>query len=95
MSCTCHAFTAPTGVEGSPGFAHQDAAQSQDSLSGGALVDTLADALQSGAEWQQTAQMLRQKADSLDSADRYDAHMEMGMLLASRLVWQSHSHISN
>ncbi|KAL0018839.1 hypothetical protein WJX77_012016 [Trebouxia sp. C0004] len=51
----------------------------------GALVDELAEAVQqNGGDWQQTAQALRQRADALDSADCYDAHMEMGMLLTAR-----------
>ena len=51
----------------------------------GALVDELAEAVQQDdGEWQQTAHALRQRADALDSADCYDAHMEMGMLLTAR-----------
>lgn len=57
----------------------------QEDHSCGALVDELADALQQkDADWQQQADALRQRADALDSADRYDAHMEMGMLLTAR-----------
>lgn len=58
----------------------------QDIKDSAALVDKLAAAVQSRADWQETAQTLRQQADSLDAADRYDAHMEMGTLLASRSV---------
>ncbi|DBA76151.1 TPA: hypothetical protein ACH3X1_009885 [Trebouxia sp. C0004] len=57
----------------------------QEDQSCGALVDELAEAVQqNGGDWQQTAQALRQRADALDSADCYDAHMEMGMLLTAR-----------
>ena len=57
----------------------------------GALVDELEEAVQQdGSDWQQTAHALRQRADALDSADCYDAHMEMGMLLTSRC---SHMHV--
>lgn len=50
-----------------------------------ALVDHLALAVDLGDHaWQETAAALRQRADGLDSADCYDAHMEMGTLLASR-----------
>lgn len=58
-------------------------------------MDELADALKHGVAWQQTAQALRQRADSLDSADCYDAHMEMGMLLASRSDLLSDIHLAN
>ena len=50
------------------------------------LVDKLAAAVQSRADWQETANTLRQQADSLDVTDCYDAHMEMGTFLASRFV---------
>ena len=51
----------------------------------GALVDKLAQALeQEEGVWQETAASLRQHADALDSPDCYDAHMEIGTLLASR-----------
>ncbi len=57
----------------------------QEDQSCGALVDELAEAVQQdGGDWQQTAHALRQRADALDSADCYDAHMEMGMLLTAR-----------
>lgn len=50
-----------------------------------ALVDQLALAVDQGNDaWQETAAALRQHADALDSVDCYDAHMEMGTLLASR-----------
>lgn len=50
-----------------------------------ALVDNLALAMAMGDHaWLETAAALRQRADALGSADCYDAHMEMGTLLASR-----------
>lgn len=50
-----------------------------------ALVDELAMALDLGDHtWQETAAALRKRAEALDSADCYDAHMEMGTLLANR-----------
>ena len=49
------------------------------------LVDQLALAVEQGSDaWQETAAALRQHADALSSVDCYDAHMEMGTLLASR-----------
>ena len=57
----------------------------QEDQSCGALVDELAEAVQQdGGDWQQTAHALRQRADTLDGADCYDAHMEMGTLLTAR-----------
>ena len=57
----------------------------QEDHSCSALVDELAEALQQNdADWQQKADALRQRADALNSTDRYDAHMEMGMLLTTR-----------
>ena len=57
----------------------------QEDHSCSALVDELAEALhQNDANWQQKADALRQRADALESADRYDAHMEMGTLLTAR-----------
>ena len=67
----------------------------QDNVSPGALVDELAVALKHGVAWQQTAQVLRHRADSLDSADCYDAHMEMGMLLALRSDLLSDKRLTN
>ena len=50
-----------------------------------ALVDDLALAVDLGDHaWQDAAAALRRRADALDSADCYDAHMEMGTMLASR-----------
>ncbi|DBB15235.1 TPA: hypothetical protein ACH3X3_004237 [Trebouxia sp. C0006] len=61
------------------------AANNEEDQSCGALVDELAEAVQQdGGDWQQTAHALRQRADALDSADCYDAHMEMGILLTAR-----------
>lgn len=58
---------------------------SQEHQSCAALVDQLALAVDQGnGAWQETAAALRQHADALDSVDCYDAHMEMGTLLASR-----------
>ena len=41
---------------------------------------------QDSAAWQQLLEGLRQRADAFDPPDAYDAHMEMGFLLASRWV---------
>ncbi|DBA88064.1 TPA: hypothetical protein ACH3X2_005067 [Trebouxia sp. C0005] len=61
------------------------AATNEEDQSCGALVDELAEAVQQdGGDWQQTAHALRQRADTLDGADCYDAHMEMGTLLTAR-----------
>ena len=50
-----------------------------------ALVDELAMALDlKDCSCQEAAAALRQRADALDSADCYDAHMAMGTLLAHR-----------
>ncbi|DBA76173.1 TPA: hypothetical protein ACH3X1_009904 [Trebouxia sp. C0004] len=88
--CGKGSWGAPTSLP-VPYFAHGDmsatfcAATNEEDQSCGALVDELAEAVQqNGGDWQQTAQALRQRADALDSADCYDAHMEMGMLLTAR-----------
>ena len=39
---------------------------------------------QDSAAWQQLLEGLRQRADAFDPPDAYDAHMEMGFLLATR-----------
>lgn len=57
----------------------------QEHQSCAALVDELVLAMNlKDGTWQETAATLRRRADALDSADCYDAHMEMGTLLASR-----------
>ena len=59
---------------------------------------------QDSAAWQQLLEGLRQRADAFEPPDAYDAHMEMGFLLASRwvacpllltafeLLWQLRAH---